>query len=110
MYYLYGENKCADQLRSNCASDLRLFSHMQKAGFLSTRLISCSLTEVKAVYFDDICTVNELHLLNEYDHYSYLKRSPRHCIIFGQFLWFLSNYVHSENLVRNISNAQTTGM
>ena len=39
MYYRYSENKGADQLHSYCTADLRLRSHMQKAGFLITRLI-----------------------------------------------------------------------
>ena len=41
LYYPYSENKGADQLCSYCPADLRLclFSHMQKAGFLITRLI-----------------------------------------------------------------------
>ena len=39
LYYPYCEIKGADQLRSYCAADLRLlFSHMQKPGFLITRL------------------------------------------------------------------------
>ena len=41
LYYLYGKNKDADQLRSYPAERSRsapLFSHMQKAGFLMTRL------------------------------------------------------------------------
>ena len=37
--YLCSENEGADQLCSYCTADLRLhFSHMQKAGFLMTRL------------------------------------------------------------------------
>ena len=39
-YYPYSENKGADQLRGYREADMRLlFSHMQKAGFLTTRLI-----------------------------------------------------------------------
>ena len=38
LYYLRSENKGADQLRGYREADLRLFSHMQKAGFLMTRL------------------------------------------------------------------------
>ena len=38
LYYLCSENKGADQLRGYREADLRLFSHMQKAGFLITRL------------------------------------------------------------------------
>ena len=36
LYYLRSENKGAD---GNREADLRLFSYMQKAGFLTTRLI-----------------------------------------------------------------------
>ena len=39
LYYPCSENKGADQLRGNREADLRLcFLHMQKAGFLTTRL------------------------------------------------------------------------
>ena len=38
LYNLYSESKGADQLRSYGAADLRLFSHMQKAGILITQL------------------------------------------------------------------------
>ena len=39
LYYLCSENKGADQLRGHSEADLRLcFAHMQKAGFLITRL------------------------------------------------------------------------
>ena len=50
-YYPYSESQCADQLRSWSAS---LFSHMQKAGFLITRLINRLLTIYPLkVYFAD---------------------------------------------------------
>ena len=40
LYYLCSENKGADQLRGYREADLRLlFSHMEKAGFLTTRLL-----------------------------------------------------------------------
>ena len=40
LYYLYSENKGADQLRSYCAADLRLcFGICKKNVFLITRLI-----------------------------------------------------------------------
>ena len=43
MYYPCSENRGADQLRGYREADLRfLFSHMQKAGFLMTRLILCT--------------------------------------------------------------------
>ena len=39
-YYPYSENKGADQLRGYREADsASLFSHMEKAGFLTTRLI-----------------------------------------------------------------------
>ena len=42
LYYPCSENKGADQLRGYREADLRLcFSHMQKVGFLTTRLILC---------------------------------------------------------------------
>ena len=40
--YLCSKKKGADQLHDYCAADLRLFSHMQKAGFLMMQLISVS--------------------------------------------------------------------
>ena len=41
MYYPCSENKDADQLRGYREADsASLFSHMQKSGFLTTRLIS----------------------------------------------------------------------
>ena len=45
MYYLCSENKGADQLRGYRKSDLRLFFflHMQKSGFLMTRINKCLL-------------------------------------------------------------------
>ena len=40
LHYLCSENKGADQLRGYREADLRLcFSHMQKVGFVMTRLI-----------------------------------------------------------------------
>ena len=40
LYYIYSENKGADQLRGCREADLRLyFLYLQKAGFLTTRLI-----------------------------------------------------------------------
>ena len=39
LYYICGENKGADQLRSYCTADLHLCFCMQKTGFLMTRLI-----------------------------------------------------------------------
>ena len=45
MYYPCSENKGADQLRSYCEADLRLFfSHRQKSGFLMTRLFMILLS------------------------------------------------------------------
>ena len=41
MYYPYSENKGAEQFRGSAS----LFSHMQKAGFLTTRLILSWTTE-----------------------------------------------------------------
>ena len=38
LYYPHSENKGAHQLRGDREADLRLFSHMQKAVFLTTRL------------------------------------------------------------------------
>ena len=38
MYYLYCENKGADQLHGYHETDLHLFSHMQNVGFLMTQL------------------------------------------------------------------------
>ena len=38
LYYICSENKAADQLCGYREADLRLFSHMQKADFLTTRL------------------------------------------------------------------------
>ena len=43
---LCSENKGADQLRGNREADLHLFSHIQKAGFLMTRLILSSTITV----------------------------------------------------------------
>ena len=39
LYSPFSENKGADQFRGYREADLRLFSHMQKSGFLTTRLI-----------------------------------------------------------------------
>ena len=38
LYYSCSENKGADQLRSHCAADVPLFSHIQNVGFFMTRL------------------------------------------------------------------------
>ena len=44
LYYSSSESKGADQLRGYRETDLRLcFLHMQKSGFLITRLIYCQL-------------------------------------------------------------------
>ena len=60
LHYQCSENEGADQLLSYAAGDLRLFSHMQKVGFLMKRLICCQylflLTETKR---DDIRTRNK---------------------------------------------------
>ena len=46
LYYLCSENKGADQLRSSTAELIcvKMFSYLQKAGFLMTRLIYVSTT------------------------------------------------------------------
>ena len=43
LHYQCSENKGADQLHSYREADLRLFSHMQKASFLTMRLILLEL-------------------------------------------------------------------
>ena len=47
---LCSENKAADQLCSYRAADLRLFLHMQKAGFLMTRLMAYFLKDLLQVW------------------------------------------------------------
>ena len=42
---LCSENKGANQLRCYCTADMRLFLHMQKAGFLMMRLVSLVMSK-----------------------------------------------------------------
>ena len=51
LYYLCSENKGADQLRGYREADLRLFSHVQKAGFLTTRLIYDLVRGVETIFY-----------------------------------------------------------
>ena len=47
MYYLYSENKEADQMGGYHSADhSSLFSHMQKAGFLRTPPVSAQMAHV----------------------------------------------------------------
>ena len=49
----FSKNKGADQLSSYCAADLRLFLHVQKNGFLMTRLILKNiLAKYRRTYFE----------------------------------------------------------
>ena len=47
LHYLCSENTGTDQFRGYCEADLRLFSHMQKAGFLTTGLICENNADLK---------------------------------------------------------------
>ena len=56
LYNLCSENKRSDHFRGHREADLRLwFSHIQKAGFLMTRLILSLWLEVIQFEFKQIC-------------------------------------------------------
>ena len=79
LYYLYSKTKGADQLRFYHKADLRLcFLHMQKAGFLMTRLILCyrgttklSDTEVFALYDGTHVPLDDMNTFYGTVSYSY---------------------------------------
>ena len=62
LHYPCSENKGADQLRSYCEADLRLsFSHVQKSGFLTMRLIFDRLSREKERLQSDFDHLKEEH-------------------------------------------------
>ena len=74
LYYLCGENKDADQLRSYCTGDLRLcFRICQKTGFLITRLVCYKTVSLSMKIQKRYWTKHRAHVYNTCYIKKYIK-------------------------------------